>query len=229
MKKIFAFGLILFIGFVPIYAGADVIDFESGYADGDSVGTVITATNQVSFWATIKPSTGSGVFKAEIAKVGDPRTAFRRDSPVSGDTPSGSGAGLYFLTDQNPQAAVESYFLQFSSPVADIALDLYDFDKGTGNAVLTAYSNFNWTGNVGSTTPLSKLSDGSVVNLSIPNPSSPISSVSLTWVGDPGYSIDNGTGIDNISFATVPIPGAIWLLGSGLLGLVGIRSKFRKA
>jgi hypothetical protein len=28
--------------------------------------------------------------------------------------------------------------------------------------------------------------------------------------------------------AAVPIPGAIWLLGSGLLGLIGIRRKFKK-
>lgn len=28
--------------------------------------------------------------------------------------------------------------------------------------------------------------------------------------------------------ATVPLPGAIWLLGSGLLGLVGLRRKFKK-
>jgi hypothetical protein len=28
--------------------------------------------------------------------------------------------------------------------------------------------------------------------------------------------------------APVPIPGAIWLLGSGLIGFIGIRSKFRK-
>ena len=28
--------------------------------------------------------------------------------------------------------------------------------------------------------------------------------------------------------ATVPIPGAVWLLGSGILGLVGIRARFRK-
>jgi hypothetical protein len=29
-------------------------------------------------------------------------------------------------------------------------------------------------------------------------------------------------------FSTVPIPGAVWLLGSGLVGLVGLRKKFKK-
>jgi len=31
-----------------------------------------------------------------------------------------------------------------------------------------------------------------------------------------------------ISGTTVPIPGAVWLLGSGLIGIVGIRRKFKK-
>ena len=30
------------------------------------------------------------------------------------------------------------------------------------------------------------------------------------------------------TFVAVPIPGALWLLGSGLIGIVGIRRKFRK-
>jgi hypothetical protein len=29
-------------------------------------------------------------------------------------------------------------------------------------------------------------------------------------------------------FATVPLPGAVWLLGSGLVGLVGLRRKFKR-
>jgi len=31
------------------------------------------------------------------------------------------------------------------------------------------------------------------------------------------------------SITAIPIPGAVWLLGSGLIGLVGLRKKFRKA
>lgn len=39
------------------------------------------------------------------------------------------------------------------------------------------------------------------------------------------------TGIDNVvvaEAAVVPIPGAVWLLGSGLIGMAGLRKKFHK-
>ena len=45
------------------------------------------------------------------------------------------------------------------------------------------------------------------------------------WSGNTwGFRIDG-----SLTPSTVPIPGAVWLLGSGLIGLVGIRRKFNKA
>ena len=35
-------------------------------------------------------------------------------------------------------------------------------------------------------------------------------------------------GLTNDVWAPVPIPGAVWLLGSGLLGMLGIRRKLKK-
>lgn len=45
-----------------------------------------------------------------------------------------------------------------------------------------------------------------------------------------GGAVLSGTGsfeVDNFGAGAVPIPGAIWLLGSGLFGIVGIRRKFK--
>ena len=44
-----------------------------------------------------------------------------------------------------------------------------------------------------------------------------------------GTSDNRGGFIDNVELNAVPIPGALWLLGSGLLGLVGIRRRHSKA
>jgi hypothetical protein len=46
--------------------------------------------------------------------------------------------------------------------------------------------------------------------------------------GDPVS--DNHNGLDNVVLTEatpIPIPGAIWLLGSGLIGLIGLKRKFR--
>ena len=46
---------------------------------------------------------------------------------------------------------------------------------------------------------------------------------------DFGYSYNaQWFDLDDVSVLAVPIPGAIWLLGSGLIGLIGIRRKFKK-
>ncbi len=47
----------------------------------------------------------------------------------------------------------------------------------------------------------------------------------IRWLHFAKGSIYDEIGIDNISYTIVPIPGAVWLLGSGLLGLVAIRRR----
>lgn len=46
-----------------------------------------------------------------------------------------------------------------------------------------------------------------------------------------GSGVEGNTSIDNVMVSTnnvVPLPPTVWLLGSGLLGLVGLRRKFKK-
>ena len=225
MKKIFILSFIIICSICSSVSWADIIDFESGgYSEGDSVGTVVTNTNTVSFYQGKGPN--GGVFSLYIAEVGGTtQYAFRTITDTNDtiyDNPIGGSPGIYFLTDRNLQANAESYYFQFDSPVTSLSMDLYDFDNGSGQAVLTAFSGVNWTGSVGTSTPISSVGDGSVVNLDLSSTSEPFLSASLTWING---SIDDETGIDNFTFTTVPIPGAFWLICSCLICLFGIKKK----
>ena len=44
----------------------------------------------------------------------------------------------------------------------------------------------------------------------------------------PGFDLDAVWALHSGPHTAVPIPGALWLLGSGLIGIVGIRKKFKK-
>jgi hypothetical protein len=61
---------------------------------------------------------------------------------------------------------------------------------------------------------------------------SPITISTSNWV-DESFSLlsSQPTGVvgGNVTVNVVPIPGAIWLLGSGLIGMVGIRRKLGKS
>jgi hypothetical protein len=66
---------------------------------------------------------------------------------------------------------------------------------------------------------------GSVEVLSISTPG--ISSFTFRW-SSTEPDVDDVVGIDNLSFntvTTVPVPTALWLFGSGLIGLIGIAKR----
>lgn len=194
MRTLQATVLCSFCLLVPMFALGEVIDFETGFSELEPVGVVHTDTNTVTFSVT-----GGGV--AHIAKVGPPVTAFAVD-----DTPAGGAVGSYFLTDEDgfPENSSD-YYINFTSAVAEVSLDLYDFAGeivGIGaTATLTAYSDSEMTTPVGSYTFVvpEGLPDGDVETLRISNPTAPILSVSLTFFPKG----DNGTGIDNIQFTNV--------------------------
>lgn len=195
-------------------AFADTIDFEAGFVDLQPVGVVNTATNTVTFGVGVAGPTSTGF----IAAVGPPQTSF-----VPQDTPAGGAGGSFFLTDEtNGPSASLNYFLSFAQPVLNLSLDLFDYRVDGGPAIgdtatLNVFSDAARTMLVGTSTftiPNPNPVDGNVANLSVQNPSSPILAASLTF-----STGDVGTGIDNITFSTVPEPGTVLLFGSGLAGL----------
>ena len=62
----------------------------------------------------------------------------------------------------------------------------------------------------------------------VPITQNPDGSYHLSWQMQGGFS-STGTATMTMDIAPVPLPAAVWLLGSGLLGLVGIGRRYRKA
>ncbi|UCD51950.1 MAG: hypothetical protein JSW27_04790 [Phycisphaerales bacterium] len=197
----------------PAQAGITTIDFE-GLGDVTPITSIAVPGNVVTF--SIVLPTGA-VATAYTAQVGGPVTAF-----VSNDAPAGMQSGT-FLTDEaaGPNLTGE-YRMQFANPVSSLSLDLYDYRVDGGpaagdQAILTVYSDLFTTaiGTTSFTIPASNPIDGNIEHLAIALGSFDIVSAALTFTG-----ADVGTGIDNVSFATVPAPGALILgaIGSGMVG-----------
>ena len=96
-------------------------------------------------------------------------------------------------------------------------------DTYAGSSNSTTYnasSSFYMLGGngAGGTYTLAQLDAGAVAGI---GPNTP----TALWIGQVGpFSAQ----ISSVQVSTVPIPGAMWLLGTGLFGLVGLRRRFKK-
>ena len=195
-------------------AGRDVIDFETGFSRLDLVSTVTTGSNALS----ISLSNEGETF---IANVGIPKDAFENmmDTELLFDQPVGGNAGEFFLTDG--VTGENNFLFDFDLPVSQFSLDIYDF-RGDGGArptdfaSLVAYADKDRTNAVAEEVfkiPLPRPDDGATLTMSVA--ASSIAAVTL------GFStFDRGTGLDNITFVTVPEPTTLLLLALGALPLI---------
>ena len=187
---------------------ASIIDFESGFTDLSPVNTVNIAGNAVTFG--VGPSTGP-IGDAFIAAVGEPRSAFTVTNGPS-DTPTSGSPGGFFLTDTSDGtdslSAKDDYFISFANPVSSLSLDLYDYRADGGNpigamATLSVYSDLARTMLIDSDIFVvdGNEDDGNVETLQVQALGILAAHLEFSQGGD------TGTGIDNISFHSVPEPG----------------------
>jgi hypothetical protein len=212
-------------------ARADLIDFESGFTDQQTVGTVSTLTNGVTF----SIQSGMTFTNAFIAQQGAPvLTAF-----VQNDTPATNAPGAFFLTDENGEGLDVRgvYRMQFALPVFDLSLDTIDFRDDGGAMVgdqvlLEVFSDANFTNLIGSDSfaVVNGLANGAVQSLAVLNPLGHILSARVRHSrgGNNVGNVDIGTAIDNIQFRTTPAPAGLPLFGIGLAGVLGYGWRRRK-
>ena len=217
---------------------AGTIDFTGvpGFADGMPLASASDDGTTVSFNVSLSgltvPTAAFG------ATQGLPKTAF--ENFVEGDDVSDGSANGEFLTDEpSGQSISRDYLFSISGvTILDFGLDLYDFGDSPGAgqggvATLQAFSDAVWSVPIGAPAiytadfTMTPFNDGNIQSLFV-NPGTPIGSVRLsfsTGIGTPGQ--DTGTGVDNISWTTIPEPGTVVLFGTGLLALAAFARKRR--
>ena len=222
------------LALVAASARADRIDFETGLAEDTGAPLIATPTNAVSFGVgTGSPTLGRAPL---VARVGGRATGF-----APADTPSEGRVGSIFLTDEaggtlnenghTPEAL--DYFFSFENPIRDLSLDLIDYrlDGLTllgDSATLTLYGGPNYTDPLASEVYQvpAGLPDGFVKSLSaMLDETQEARSASLTFQGRG----DVGTGIDNLTFSTVPEPSSALIALAIIAGAFGYRHRKARA
>lgn len=203
---------------------AAVIDFEgTGLSEGASL------TTQIS---------GLTFIDAIIAAPGKPLTAFGMNDFSAQDTAlPGQNFSGFFITDPIVGGRVDvsgTIQVLFANPVAELSFYVADLDAGlTGGdiEVLTAQA-FDNNNTFLETVTISGNSTGDGIVSLVSFGAGNISKLSITAADELGRA---SWGVDNLSFQTmnmppssIPVPGAILLLGSGFVAFLGMKKRFTK-
>ncbi len=204
-------------------ASAGVIDFESGYAEGQDIGYVVSDGIGASFSCGLTRALSSSCVAAEAG----PSTQAFANSIAGADTSFDGRTGRFTATDREGLRSSTNYYLEFDSVISSFAVDLVDFRTDGGGKVgdVVHLNAYNLADSLVSSIMLEIEAgwvDGIVKNLSISN-SDGFSFVEIIHSG-----MDVGTAIDNITFSArniiseveeineVPAPYGISLLFLGI-------------
>lgn len=213
--------------FGSAHAIPTLIDFEAvDPSQGGDALVVATADNTVTF------TTSSG---AQIATTGGRRPEGFIGRGGKADVTAGGDFGKRFLTDETSLGrgldGAGDYFMTFAKGISSLSLEAADYRTDGGGrrgdiVTLSVYADAAMTDLIAEVSQRIRrgLRDGFVRKFMIGDVSRPIYAAALTHSGR-----DIGTGIDNISFVSVPEPGTLGLLGLGLLGLTLVKRRARRS
>ncbi|MGD0237636.1 MAG: VPLPA-CTERM sorting domain-containing protein [Syntrophorhabdales bacterium] len=232
MRKVFLFAVCMLL-LVAGGARADLLylgpDFSSpiyGYENGSSTLTSVGG-------GSIDPSTLNGnplpwVYCVGLfTTVGVPgtynNTGVTTNGYVNGALVNNAGAIAWLLANYaqsgqgGAQIALQAAIWSVEYPVGGGG-QTYAFDTTTGSGQMNSTASISDYESIMSAV----IGSGTLVN---PQESGTISN--YAWLS-PGITGDSTLYQGLVTQSPVPIPAAVWLLGSGLIGLAGIRRRFTK-
>jgi len=219
------FTIVVMTMFLARFANATTINFETVPSETPFEGLVIDTQFQATYGVTFSLEGGGSPV---LAQVGAPATAFTYISSSGADQPApGQNVGSFFLTDDgSPSTASPLLIVTYDTPVNAASGVVIDIDEGTGGTIEAwDVQARDESGSIVDTISLSfgdpNTGDGIATTWSFDRSQDDIFSIRFAYVGTkPSY----GIAFDNFSPSSpaVPVPPAIWLFGSSLLGLIGI-------
>jgi hypothetical protein len=209
ITKYFVITIVFFV--LPSFANAAYVTYTSRSAWETAVTPPVTIVdfNSITSDIIIDPQAGGSSFDAgpfTISEIGSQQTYTRIDA-----TPFFGGLTVNGTT--NLLSSIQSGTSRVTQLTYDSPILAWGADSKAASSSVTVHYAIGGVGTISHPTSTTAGFFGFVSTDSF-------SSISITSSGA------RLVGFDNISSA-VPIPGAVWLLGSGLIGIVGIRRKFK--
>jgi hypothetical protein len=139
------------------------------------------------------------------------------------------GLGVRYLYESDEIAGLERLKISFSTPMSLSSVLITDLFN-EGGYLERGYYQLNGSGSWIEFTALASQTSGTNGERTVPIDSSVL--VSSIMFRAPGLVLfplqDHEFSVAAIETSAVPIPGAVWLLGSGLIGLAALRRRMRK-
>ncbi len=244
--KLVVQGIVLSVVSLPAVAAAFTTNFDTFRGDGFAA---IPSQGQLDsdYWSVSGLSDGN-IYFGEEGTSGD----FARGTSPGGETIGGIyafeiSADDFTLGIQPTGGDFTPGFFTlriandtgFTVPAVEVSYDVYNFNDGSrANSFNFSWSldniNYSFVSSLDFTSP--ETADGSpawakasrstvLTGLNWENGSY----IYFRWSGDDisGIGDRDEFALDNLTTTPIPIPSAVWLLGSGLITVVGLRRRFR--
>ncbi len=188
---------------------------QNDYTDWGQLGPAYTVVSSGS-----TATSNSGAIVTTFSQPGG--ASFERRDQSTGGWGGNFAYGDHLLWNQDSTGTITLTFSQGLYAVgAQIQSDAY----GTFDATIQAFDNFGVSfGSFSEVGNSNANGDNSAIFLGVSDTSADIFKIVFTVDGG-----SSGFAINQLAQRTspIPIPGAVWLLGSGLVGLAGLRRKFK--